>query len=55
MFKFKKLRFYLISALLILAGLVLLFNKILAAGLVSIGIAVLVFLLWELFLNKQHS
>jgi cell division protein FtsL len=55
MFKFKKLRFYLISALLIAAGLVLMFNKILVAGLVVIGIAVFVFLLWELFLKEKEK
>ncbi|MBN2214884.1 MAG: hypothetical protein JW723_11620 [Bacteroidales bacterium] len=55
MFRFKKLRFYLISILLIAAGLVLLFNEILVAGLVIIGVAVFVFLLWELFLKEKEK
>jgi cell division protein FtsL len=55
MFKFKKIRFYLISVLLIVAGLVLLFNKVLVAGLAVIGVAVLLFLLWELFLKEKEK
>jgi cell division protein FtsB len=55
MFKFKKIRFYLMSVLLIIAGLVLLFNKVLVAGLAVIGVAVLLFLLWELFLKEKEK
>jgi hypothetical protein len=55
MFQFKKLRFYLITALLIVVGLILLFNKTFAAGLIVLGIAVLVFLLWELFLKEKEK
>ena len=55
MFKFKKIRFYLIALLLIVAGLVLLLNKVLVAGLAVIGVAVLLFLLWELFLKEKEK
>ena len=55
MFKLKNLRFYLITSLLIVVGLVLLFNKTFTAGLIVLGIAVLVFLLWELFLKEKEK
>ena len=55
MFKFKSLRFYLITGLLLAIGLILLFNKIVAAGLIIIGIAAFIFLLWELFLKEKEE
>ena len=55
MLKFKNLRFYLITGLLIVVGIILLTNKIVAAGLIIFGIAALVFLLWELFLKEKEK
>ena len=55
MINFKNLRFYLITALLVVAGLILLFNKTFTIGLIVLGIAVLVFLLWELFLKEKEK
>jgi hypothetical protein len=55
MLKFKNLRFYLITGLLILVGLILLLNKTVVAGLIIIGIAAFIFLLWELFLKEKEK
>ncbi len=55
MLKFKNLRFYLITGLLIVVGIILLTNKIVAAGLIITGIAALIFLLWELFLKEKEK
>ncbi|MBN2275069.1 MAG: hypothetical protein JXR41_13440 [Bacteroidales bacterium] len=55
MLKFKNIRFYLIAGVLIIIGLILLFNKIVAAGLIIAGIAVFVFLLWEMFLKEKEK
>ena len=55
MIKFKNLRFYLIAAILILVGLIALFNKVFAAGLIIIGIGILVFSVWEFFLKEKEA
>jgi hypothetical protein len=55
MFSFKSLRFYLIAALLVVAGLILLFNKTIAAGLIILGSGFLLFLLWELYLKEKEK
>ena len=55
MLRFKNIRFYLIAGLLVVAGIILLTNEIIAAGLIIIGIAAFVFLLWELFLKEKEK
>jgi cell division protein FtsL len=55
MFKFKKLRFYIISGLLIVIGLILLFNKTIVAGLIILGAGAVLVILWELFLKEKEK
>ncbi len=55
MLKFKSLRFYLIAGLLAIVGIILLTNKIVATGLIILGLAAFFFLLWELFLKEKEK
>ncbi|HDS06241.1 MAG TPA: hypothetical protein ENO05_01320 [Bacteroides sp.] len=52
----KKYRFYLFAGVAVAIGLVLLFNKVLVAGLVTLGIGALILALWEFLLKqKEHE
>lgn len=50
---FKKIRLYLIVGLMIIAGLFLLFHKVIIVGIVVIGIAGLIIFFWEAFLKEK--
>jgi len=52
----KKYRFYLFAGIAVAIGVVLLFNKVLVAGLVTLGIGALILALWEFLLKqKEHE
>ena len=51
----KKIRFYLISGIIVLAGIILLFNKIIIIGLVILGLAGLALLLYEVILKNKDK
>lgn len=52
----RKYRFYLFAGIAVAIGVVLLFNKVLVAGLVTLGIGALILALWEFLLKqKEHE
>lgn len=53
--KFKNVRFYLIAGLLFLIAIVLLLNKAIITGLIILGIAGLIFTMWEFFLKEKEA
>jgi hypothetical protein len=55
MLKIKHYRFYLIAGVFLVVAMVLLFNKTIVAGLIILGIAAFIFLLWELFLKEKEK
>ncbi len=50
---FKKIRIYIIVVLLVAAGLFMLFHKIIIAGIVVLGLGLLVVFFWEAFLKEK--
>lgn len=50
---FRKLKFYGIAGIFLIVGFILLYNKVLTIGLLIIGIAVLIFILWEFLLKEK--
>ncbi|MBN1416698.1 MAG: hypothetical protein JW973_16475 [Bacteroidales bacterium] len=55
MLKLKNLRFYLITGLISAVGIILLLNKTILIGLILLGIAAIILLLWELFLKEKEK
>jgi hypothetical protein len=55
MIKFKDVRFYFIASILILAGLIVIFNKVFTVGLIILGAGILVYALWEFFLKEKEN
>lgn len=55
MLKFKNLKFYLIAGLVILIGIILLFNKAVVMGLVAFGTGLVIFSMWEFFLKEKEN
>ncbi len=50
---FKRIKFKIVAGLLLIVGLVLLFNKILIIGLVLIGVTALIYFFWEYLLKEK--
>jgi len=50
---FKKYRYYLLAAIILGAGILMLFNKVLVAGVVTVGIGILLVMLWEWVLKQK--
>ena len=50
---FKRIRYYLIAGLVLIVGLILLFNEVFTLGLVIVGISAMVFVLWEFLLKDK--
>jgi len=52
---FKKIKFYIFSIILLLIGLILIFNQIISIGIAIVALAAFVFSSWEFFLKTKQK
>ncbi|MBN1158612.1 MAG: hypothetical protein JXA61_04465 [Bacteroidales bacterium] len=55
MLKLKRYKYYFIAVIVLIIGIILIFNKFVIAGLVILGIGALIFSLWEFLLKDRES